>query len=58
MYSISSSMLSTPDNYLSIKDRIVEACIEFCGLDGKPFNTEGFINLPEQLMNTDALIDT
>ena len=58
---ISSYMSPGPDNYLSIKDRIVEACVEFCALDGKSFDTvagEGFINLAKQLMNTGALIGT
>ena len=58
---ISSFVPPTPDNYSSIKDRIVEACVEFCVLDGKPFDTvsgEGFINLAKQLMNTGALIGT
>jgi hypothetical protein len=58
---ISSYMPPTPDNYSSIKDRIVEACAEFCAVDGKPFETvagEGFINLAKQLMNAGALIGT
>ncbi|CAF1262711.1 unnamed protein product [Rotaria sordida] len=58
---ISSYMPPAPDNYSSIKDRIVEACVEFCALDGRPFDTvtgEGFINLAKQLMNAGALIGT
>ncbi|CAF4193846.1 unnamed protein product [Rotaria sordida] len=58
---ISSYMPPAPDNYSSIKDRIVEACAEFCALDGRPFDTvtgEGFINLAKQLMNAGALIGT
>ncbi len=54
-------MPPAPDNYSSIKDRIVEACVEFCALDGKPFETvtsEGFVNLAKQLMNAGALIGT
>ena len=40
---------------------IVEACAEFCALDGKPFDTVtgvGLINLAKQLMNAGALIGT
>ena len=58
---ISSYMPPAPDNYSSIKDRIIEACIELCALDGKPFDTvsgEGFINLSKQLMNAGALMGT
>ncbi|CAF3152417.1 unnamed protein product, partial [Rotaria sp. Silwood2] len=58
---ISSYMPPAPDNYSSIKDRIVEACVEFCALDGKPFDTvtsEGFINMAKQLMNAGASIGT
>ncbi len=54
-------MPPAPDNYSSIKDRIVEACVEFCALAGKPFETvvvEGFINLAMQLMNAGALAGT
>ena len=58
---ISSYIPPTPDNYSSIKDRIIESCVEFCALDGKPFETisgEGFVNLAKQLMNAGALIGT
>ena len=58
---VSSYMPTTHDNYSSIKDRIVEAYVEFCALDGKSFDTvagEGFINLAKWLMNTDVLIGT
>ncbi|CAF3357899.1 unnamed protein product [Rotaria sp. Silwood2] len=54
-------MPPAPDNYSSIKERIVEACVEFFALDGKPFDTvtgEGFINLAKQLMNAGASIGT
>ncbi|CAF3813978.1 unnamed protein product [Rotaria sp. Silwood1] len=54
-------MPPTSDNYSSIKDQIVEECIEFCALDDKPFDTvigEGFINLAKQLMNAGALTGT
>ena len=58
---ISSYIPPAPDNYSSIRDRIVETCVEFCALDGKPFDTvtgDGFINLAKQLMNAGALIGT
>ncbi|CAF1518711.1 unnamed protein product [Adineta steineri] len=58
---ISSYMPPPPDNYSSIKDRVVEACVEFCALDGNSFETvagEGFVNLAKQLMNAGALIGT
>ena len=58
---ISSYMPPAPANYSSIKDRIIEACIEFCALDGKLFDAvtgEGFINLAKQLKNTGTLIGT
>ncbi|CAF3938354.1 unnamed protein product [Rotaria sp. Silwood1] len=54
-------MPPTSDNYSSIKDQIVEECVEFCALDDKPFDTvigEGFINLAKQLMNAGALTGT
>lgn len=58
---ISSYMPPAPDNYSSIKDRMVEVCVEFCALDNKPFGTvtgEGFISLAKQLMHAGALIGT
>ena len=58
---ISSYMPPTHDNYSSIKDRIIEACVELCALDCRPFDTvsgEGFINLAKQLMNVGALMGT
>ena len=54
-------MPPAPDNYSSIKDRIIEACVEPCALDGRPFDTvsgEGFINLAKQLINAGALMGT
>ncbi len=42
---ISSYMPPAPDNFSSIKESIVEVCVEFCARDGKPFETiagEGF----------------
>ena len=52
-------MPPTHDNYTANKDRIIEACVELCALDGRPFDTvsgEGFINLAKQLMNAGALM--
>ncbi|CAF2440986.1 unnamed protein product [Rotaria sp. Silwood2] len=58
---ISSYLPPAEDNYATIKERIVEACAEFCALDNKPFDIvagEGFVNLTKQLMNAGALIGT
>jgi hypothetical protein len=58
---ISSYMPPAPDNYLSIKDQITDACVEFCALDGNSCETvtgEGFNNLAKQLMNAGALVGT
>ena len=58
---ISSYMPPAPDNYSSIKDRVVKACVEFCALDGNSFETvagEGFNQLARQLMNAGALLGT
>ncbi|CAF1686842.1 unnamed protein product [Rotaria sp. Silwood1] len=58
---ISSYMPPAQENYSTIKDHIVESCVEFCARDNKPFETiasEGLMNLAKQLMNAGALIDT
>jgi hypothetical protein len=58
---ISSYLPPAQEDYSTIKECIVESCVEFCALDNKSFETvagEGFLNLAKQLMNAGALIGT
>ncbi|CAF1479669.1 unnamed protein product [Didymodactylos carnosus] len=44
-----------------IKKRITEACVEYCAVDGRSFESvtgAGFINLAKQLISAGATIDT
>ena len=45
----------------SIQKRITEACVEFCAIDGRSFESvagAGFINLAKQLINAGAVLGT
>lgn len=52
---------SLSKEFSSIKKRILDACVEYCALDGRPFESvagTGFINLAKQLIHAGAILGT
>lgn len=52
---------SLSSEYPVFQKRIIDACVEFCALDGRPFESvagTGFINLTKQLVSVGASLGT
>ncbi|CAF1239963.1 unnamed protein product [Didymodactylos carnosus] len=58
---ISSYCEAQPNDYATIKHQRTEACVEYCAVDSRSFESvsgDGFISLVKQLMNAGAIVGT
>ncbi|CAF1384444.1 unnamed protein product [Didymodactylos carnosus] len=58
---ISSYCEVQPKDYATIKHQLTEACVEYCAVDSRSFESvsgDGFISLVKQLMNAEAIVGT